>query len=89
MSLSAYVCAKLGDSPGPRTRRNPGPDMVLLAKVLGQLGKTGSNLNQIAHRLNEYDFEGVTELLAMRAEHEAALAEHRIVYNAILAALGV
>ena len=62
--------------------------MALLAKVLAQMGKTGGNLNQIAHRLNEYDFEGIPELQAMCAEHEEALAQHREVCEAILAALG-
>ena len=52
------------------------------------MGKSGSNLNQIAHRLNEYDFEGIPELQAMRAEHEEALAQHRAVCEAIMAALG-
>ena len=63
--------------------------MALLAKVLAQMGKAGSNLNQIAHRLNEYDFEGIPELLAMRADHQATVEQHRAVCDAILAALGV
>ena len=61
----------------------------MLAKVLAQMGKAGSNLNQIAHRLNEYDFEGIPELQAMQAEHETVLAEHRAVCAAILTALGI
>ena len=88
LSLADYVHSRLGGKPGPRARRNPAPDMVLLAKVLAQMGKSGSNLNQIAHRLNEYDFDGIPELLAMRAGHEEALAQHRDVCAAILKALG-
>jgi hypothetical protein len=89
LSVADYMHSRLGGKPGPRARRNPGADVVLLAKVLAQMGRAGSNLNQIAHRLNEYDFDGIPQLLAMRAEHDEALAEHRAVCEAILTALGV
>jgi len=89
MSLADFVHTRLGGKPSSRARRDPAADTVMLAKVLAQMGKAGSNLNQIAHRMNEYDFEGIPELLAMRAEHQAALAEHRDVCSAILKALGV
>jgi hypothetical protein len=89
LSLADYIHSRLGGKPGPRARRNPGADTVLLAKVLAQMGKSGSNLNQIARRMNEYEFEGIPELLAMQAEHEEVLAEHRAVCEAILKALGV
>lgn len=89
LDIGPYLRARETGSPGPRTRRKPGADATLLAKVLAQMGKAGSNLNQIAHRLNEYDFEGIPELQAMRAEHQGAIAEHRAVCAAILKALGV
>jgi hypothetical protein len=88
LSYSAFMRARFGEKPGPRARRNPGPDTVLLAKLLAELGKSGSNLNQIARRLNEYDFDGIPELQAMRAEHEEALEQHGAVCEAIMAALG-
>ena len=89
LSLADYIHSRLGGKPGPRARRNPGADAVLLAKVLAQMGKAGSNLNQIARQMNDYEFEGIPELQALQAEHEAVLAEHRTVCAAILAALGV
>jgi Bacterial mobilisation protein (MobC) len=89
LTRADYVHSRLGGKPGPRARRNPGADAVLLAKVLAQMGKAGSNLNQIARRMNDYEFEGIPELIAMQAEHEAVLAEHRAVCAAIMAALGV
>jgi hypothetical protein len=89
LSLADYIHSRLGGKPGPRARRNPSADAVLLAKALAQMGKSGSNLNQIARRLNEYDFDGIAELLTMRAEHEEALTQHREVCEAILKALGV
>jgi hypothetical protein len=89
LSLTAFICQQALGAPVSRMRRNPSPDTVLLAKVLAQMGKAGSNLNQIAHRMNEYDFEGIPELLVMQAEHAEALAQHREVCEAILAALRV
>jgi hypothetical protein len=89
LSLTAFICERTIGAGGPRARRNPGPDLVLLAKVLAQMGKVGANLNQIAHRMNEYDFEGIPELLAMQAEHAEVLDEHRAVCAAVLTALGV
>lgn len=41
----------LGVPPGPNTRR-PTVDTKLLAQVLAELGKIGSNINQIAYHLN-------------------------------------
>lgn len=89
LSLTAFICQQALGAPASRTRRTPSPDMVLLAKVLAQMGKAGSNLNQIAHRLNEYDFEGIPELLATQAEHAEVLAQHRDVCETILLALKV
>src|SRR5262249_15881000 len=40
---------------GLRAQRRPPTDHVLLRQILGQLGKIGSNFNQIAHRLNAGD----------------------------------
>lgn len=89
LDIGPYLRLRETGSAGPRVRKKPGPDAAMLARVLSQLGKCGANLNQIAHRLNEYDFEGIPELVAMRDEHRDVLAEHRAVYQAILAALGV
>ncbi|MGE0565855.1 MAG: plasmid mobilization relaxosome protein MobC [Pseudolabrys sp.] len=89
MGMADYMHAQLGGKPVPRARRKPAADTVQLTKILAQMGKAGSNLNQIAKRLNEYDFDGIPELQAMRDEHREALAEHRAVCNAILKALGV
>jgi hypothetical protein len=40
-------------SPGPKPRkRTPAADERELARILAQLGKWGSNLNQLAHQAN-------------------------------------
>jgi hypothetical protein len=51
LSPSAMCLAVLLDVPLP-ARRRPSVDTQLLAKVLAELGKIGSNINQIAHRYN-------------------------------------
>jgi len=74
LSLGAFIRARLDGSPGPRAKRNPGPDAVLLAKVLAELGKSGSNLNQIAYHLNMDEEVQLPELREALAEQRAAVA---------------
>jgi hypothetical protein len=52
LSIGAYVRAlALGDA-GPRAVRRPPIERKELARLLGHLGKVGSNLNQLAHAFN-------------------------------------
>jgi hypothetical protein len=81
LSYSAFMRARFGEKPGPRARRNPGPDTVLLAKLLAELGKSGSNLNQIAYQLNTGEEVQLPEL-------RDALTEHREAVAAVMRALG-
>ena len=48
LSVAALICMRSLATNGPRARRNPGADTVVLAKLLAEMGKSGSNLNQIA-----------------------------------------
>jgi Bacterial mobilisation protein (MobC) len=82
MSLGGFVRWRLFGTAGPRVRRRPSADAALLAQVLGQLGKRGANLNQIAHRLNLLDIPAPPEF-------EATVAEHRACVAAIMRALGL
>jgi hypothetical protein len=52
----------------------------MLAKLLGQLGKAGSNVNQVARAVNTTGAE--------RAEIDATMAEVRAAAEAITSALG-
>jgi len=49
MSLSRFVCIKLGDNSGPRTRRAGPPlnDRHILVKLLAAVGKLGGNHTQL------------------------------------------
>ena len=53
MTTGAFLRAAAFGSPGVRSQRRLPVDATLLRQVLGHLGRIGSNLNQIARRLNE------------------------------------
>ena len=76
MSRRAAGCA-------PAPRRRPSVDTVLLAKVLAELGKIGSNINQIAYHLNAGRPGDV-----MEGSVESALAELLEWRTALMQALG-
>ena len=82
LSRGAFLRAAALDTPGPRAQRRPPADHVALRQVLGQLGRTGNNLNQIARALNAGEAYAPAEL------HEAlqACLEAR---DAILSALNM
>ena len=67
---------------GPRAVKRPPVEKAQLARLLGAIGKLGSNVNQIARALNEgRDPPSREELAAMRADIAAMRAE-------VMAALG-
>lgn len=77
LSKAGYIrLCTLGD-PGPRTQKQPHPDLQLLAIVLGQLGKIGSNLSQLDRldsRLSGLQ-EGLNAVSDMRAYLQDVLAK--------------
>lgn len=82
LSVGAYLRTQALGSPGPRAVRRPPVERKELARILGQLGKIGSNLNQLAHAYNrDRVLPGFPEILAMRGE----VKEMR---NALMKALG-
>jgi hypothetical protein len=52
MSFGAYARTVLLGSPGPRAVRKHPVQKAELARLLGEIGKVGSNVNQIAHAFN-------------------------------------
>jgi hypothetical protein len=83
LSVSGYLRALAfgKDTPQPRAAKRPPVEKQTLVKLLGELGKIGSNINQIAKRANEgRGFEA--EAFAV------VYAELRHLNNAILEALG-
>jgi hypothetical protein len=52
LSLASFMRVQLIDVPPPRAARRPPIDRTMAAQVLGQLGRIGSNINQIARSFN-------------------------------------
>jgi hypothetical protein len=69
LSVGAFLRASaLGDA-GPRAVRRPPIERKELARLLGHLGKVGSNLNQLAYAFNSRGrVPGLAELTAMRQQ---------------------
>jgi hypothetical protein len=69
VSVSTYIrVATLGYGGERAPRRQPSNDDVALAKVLAQLGKIGSNLNQLARAANCGDWPSEPELVQSARE---------------------
>jgi hypothetical protein len=82
LSIGAYLRALALGSAGPRAVRRPPIERKELARLLGHLGKVGSNLNQLAYAFNrDRSVPALAELTAMRQQ----VKELR---DALLAALG-
>lgn len=81
LTLGSYVRSRSLEQPTTRAVRRPTVAVKLLGGLLAQIGKIGSNLNQIARQLNQ----GATLPLS---EIETVLGEHRQILAAVITALG-
>lgn len=52
LTAGAYLRGLALGAPGPRARRAPRIDQAMIARVLGEVGKLGSNVNQLARAAN-------------------------------------
>ena len=52
LTAASYARSVLLSAPAPRARRRPSVQTQEVGRLLGELGKVGSNLNQIAHAVN-------------------------------------
>jgi hypothetical protein len=69
LSVGAFMRRQALGSPGPRAVRKPPVERKELARLLGWLGKLGSNVNQLAHGFNRSrKTPGSAELIAIRGE---------------------
>ncbi len=82
LTLGSYARRVLLKAEPPRQARRPPVERAELAKLLGQVGRIGSNLNQLARHANA---EG---RMTIEAELEAEIAELRQVRALLLALLG-
>ena len=77
---ASYMRMQTLDIPPPRASRKPSINRELTARVLAELGKIGSNVNQIARSLNaksgvhgEHLEDALTSISAMRTACMEAL----------------
>lgn len=82
MTRAAWSRTMMLGEAGPRSRRRPHPDQKALLQILGQVGRIGGNINQIARQLNAGDKPAIPEL-------RQALNAYIDIRNAIYAALGM
>ncbi|HVA89571.1 MAG TPA: plasmid mobilization relaxosome protein MobC [Chloroflexota bacterium] len=81
LAIAAFMrAAALGDA-GPRAQRRPPADHKALRQILGELGRVGNNLNQIARALNAGEQARLPEL-------KDALRAYMAIRDAIFEALG-
>jgi hypothetical protein len=77
LSIGAYLRSLALGSAGRRAVRRPPADAAELARILAELGKIGSNVNQLAHAYNQLGaVPGYPEIFVIRrdlAEMRAAL----------------
>ena len=81
LTSGSYARQVLLGAPAPRQVRRPPVERRELARLLGELGHIGGNINQLAHASN-------SGLPVLRREIMDALAGLRAVREAILNALG-
>jgi hypothetical protein len=72
MSVSMFMRHQCLGTAGPRATRRPPVELRALGQVIGQLGKIGSNVNQIARVLNSGGTIPEGDLKAAIAEVRAA-----------------
>ena len=82
LSIGAYLRVLALGKAGPRAVRRPPVERKELARLLGHLGKVGSNINQLAHAFNQ---KGRVPVLAELDGIRAYIKEMR---DALIAALG-
>lgn len=69
MPLGTFLRRQALGDPGPRSARRPVVARAELAQVLGQLGRVGGNINQLARAFNVDDTSPpAADLAAIRAE---------------------
>jgi Mobilization protein NikA len=82
MAAGAFMRAAAFGDAGPRARRRPTADHRTLRQLLGECGRIGNNINQIARRLNQGETVSLPEI-------REALAAYRLIRDAIFTALGM
>jgi hypothetical protein len=67
-TVSTYVRSRVLAAPETRARPRPRVEVKALARLLSELHKIGSNVNQIARHMNMLNLPEEGEVLAARAD---------------------
>ncbi len=81
LTVGGYCKSIIFNSPPPRRSRRPPVDKIELARLLGEIGRLGNNLNQIARKLHS---ESLIDIPAL----EFALNDLAILRASVVMALG-
>ncbi len=81
LTFGSYLRTCALETPTTRTMRRPVVEKIILSKLVAELGRSGSNLNQIARAMNS----GETVIIDAI---QSALAEHRQILAAVIETLG-
>ncbi len=81
LAAGAFMRAAAFGETGPRAQRRPTADHTVLRQLLGELGRVGNNLNQIARSVNSGQDIDLPEL-------QEAVTAYLDIRNAIYRALG-
>lgn len=80
LSVGAFIRKKTIGDPGERFQKRPPADRAELVRILAQLGKIGSNVNQLARRTNAGEkLAGPTLEKALEAIRETLAAVRKAV----------
>ena len=66
LSVAALIRQSLFNTPPPRAARRPTANHKAIARLIGQLGKIGSNINQLAKHANAGRYQEDSIELAIR-----------------------
>lgn len=84
ITVGAYIRKQALDAPPPRQSSRPAIEVQVLARLTGQLGKIGNNLNQIAHRMNATGLVSPLDVAFIRRMHDELMT----LRTAVLRAMG-
>ncbi len=81
LTFGSYLRTRALATPTTRAMRRPMMEKVILGKLTAELGRSGSNLNQIARAMNSGETVVIDDI-------QAALKEQRQILAAIIDVLG-
>lgn len=81
LTAGSYMRSRSLAAPTTRAMRRPVVQQVILSRLTAELGRSGSNLNQIARAMNSGETVVIDQI-------QSALAEHRQILAAVIETLG-